>query len=144
MALKSLLLVTITLLRSGILLTAKIIATINHKDRVWLLLGALMALKSLLLVTITLLRSGILLNKLITTIQHKTRLAVAWSPDGSKIATASYDNTAQVWDLAQAKSSSLLLNIRTVSTLLLGALMALKSLLLVTITLLRSGILLTS
>ena len=65
-----------------------------------------MVLKSLLLVTITLLRSGILNQaKSIATINHKnTVYAVAWSPDGTKIATASHDDTAQVWDLNQAKS----------------------------------------
>ena len=62
-----------------------------------------MALKSLLLVTITLLRSGILpklKSLLLLTIRTAVR-AVAWSPDGSKIATASDDNTAQVWDIAK-------------------------------------------
>ena len=42
---------------------------------------------------------------LIATINHKDSvIAVAWSPDGTNIATASHDNTAQVWDLNQAKS----------------------------------------
>ena len=42
--------------------------------------------------------------RLIATIQHKGFVhAVAWSPDGSKIATTSYDRTAQVWDIINNK-----------------------------------------
>ena len=42
--------------------------------------------------------------RLIITINHKDHIrAVAWSPDGSKIATGSCDNTAQVWGIANNK-----------------------------------------
>jgi WD40 repeat protein len=33
--------------------------------------------------------------------------SVAWSPDGSQLATGSYDETAKVWNLAQLKVLSL-------------------------------------
>ena len=42
--------------------------------------------------------------RLINTIHHEGSLkAVAWSPDGSKLATASADHTAQVWDITNNK-----------------------------------------
>ena len=38
-------------------------------------------------------------GELLTLFGHQDKVwSIAWSPDGSKLATASWDNTAKVWE----------------------------------------------